>query len=167
MYTADNASFLNVNPKGNVPAIKLPCGALLNEGSATLQYVADLAPASGLAPANGTVARYQLQNVLSFLGTEVHASFGPLFGPGSDEFKAAQRAKVATKFTLLTEALGDKPFLMGAALTVADLYASVIISWSGYVGVDLAPFPKLAEYMARVKAVPAVAEAQKIMDAAA
>jgi hypothetical protein len=55
--TATGADFCAVNPKGNVPALITEKGTLLNEGAATLQYIADLAPGSGLAPAAGTDER--------------------------------------------------------------------------------------------------------------
>lgn len=194
--TANGESFLGLNPKGNVPALILPGGVLLNEGAACLQYIADLAPGSGLAPAAGTTERYVLQNVLSFLGTELHASFGPLFGPGTDEFKAAQKEKIASKLKMLTGTLGEQKFLTGDSVTVADLCESshdsacrqewrdpnpnpprtldlgrtdayIIMSWSGYVGVDLTPFDKLTAFSARIAAHPKVVEAHAAMNSAA
>ena len=72
--TADGADFYKINAKGNVPTIVLEDGTVLNENVATLQYIADQAPASGLAPAWGTSARYQLVNVLAFLSSEVHGA---------------------------------------------------------------------------------------------
>jgi glutathione S-transferase len=41
--TASGADFLAVNPKGNVPALVLHDGTLLNEGAAVLQWLADQA----------------------------------------------------------------------------------------------------------------------------
>ncbi len=79
-------------------------GTLLNEGAAVLQYIADKAPASsGLAPANGTSGRYLVQNSLNYIASELHACFGPLFGPGSDDFKAAQKVKIATKLKYIND----------------------------------------------------------------
>ena len=60
--TADGSDFYKINPKGNVPALVLEDGTLLNEGAATLQWIADHAvEGSNLAPANGTTGRYVLQ----------------------------------------------------------------------------------------------------------
>src|SRR5262245_41750688 len=64
-----------VNEKGYVPVLELDGGERLTEVTAVLQYVADQAPASGLAPANGTLERYHLQEWLSYLATEIHKSF--------------------------------------------------------------------------------------------
>lgn len=60
--TASGGNFLEVNPKGYVPALLLDSGELLTEGPAIVQYIADQATARNLAPANGSLARYQLQS---------------------------------------------------------------------------------------------------------
>ena len=79
--TAHGADFLVINPKGYVAALQLDNAQVLTEGPAIVQYLADLAPEKQLAPANGSVARYQLQAWLTFIGTEVHKSFSPFFNP--------------------------------------------------------------------------------------
>lgn len=58
IITSTGADFYAVNPKGNVPALVLEDGTILNEGASTLQWIADHAVAgSDLAPANGSTAR--------------------------------------------------------------------------------------------------------------
>ncbi len=39
--TASGVDFYTINPKGNVPALVLDDGTVLNENSAVLQYIAD------------------------------------------------------------------------------------------------------------------------------
>ncbi len=97
----------------------------------------------------------------------MHACYAPLFGPGSDEFKAAQKEKLALKFAQLEKNLGDKENLTGSNVTVADLYAYVMMGWAQYVGFDLKPYTKLAAFHARIAAHPKVAEAHAAMNAAA
>jgi len=168
VITATGDDFYKVNPKGNVPTLVLEDKTLLNEGAATLQWIADHSAAgSDLAPANGTTARYVLINTLNYLASELHATFGPLFGPGSDEFKAAQKAKLATKFAYVSEILGDKPYLMGDTFTIVDAYLYVICGWVGYVGVDLSAHPKMVAFRARVGELDFVKEANAAMQAAA
>lgn len=70
--------FCAVNPAGNVPALVLADGTLLNQGAAVLQWIADAAPEAGLAPAYGTSGRYLVQNALNQVSSEIHANFGPL-----------------------------------------------------------------------------------------
>lgn len=76
--TETGEDFFTINPKDNVPALLLDDGTLLNENAATLQWIADNAPKSSLAPAYGTSARYQLMNQLSFL-IELHVVVHVLF----------------------------------------------------------------------------------------
>jgi len=77
--TADGGDFLAINPKGAVAALQLDDGRVLTEGAAIVQYLADLKPESGLAPANGTWDRARLQEWLNFIASEIHAGFSPLF----------------------------------------------------------------------------------------
>src|SRR5438874_9664001 len=69
---AGGGDFTAINPKGYVPALKLPDGQVLTEGAVIVQYIADQRPATQLAPAAGTMERYRLQEWLHFIGTELH-----------------------------------------------------------------------------------------------
>ena len=149
--------------KGYVPALQLDDGTVLCEGVAILQYIADQAPAAGLAPANGTLSRYQLQEWLNYVATEVHKNYGPLFNPAaSAEMKDAAKANLAKRFDWLSEKLTGRDFLMGAQFTVADAYLAVVLGWTRVVGMDLAgTHPVLAAYQARVMSRPAAQAAMK------
>ena len=57
---ADGTDYYTINPKGYVPLLELDSGERLSEGPAIVQYIADQAPASQLAPPAGTMARYRL-----------------------------------------------------------------------------------------------------------
>jgi glutathione S-transferase len=158
----DGSDFMKINPKGYVPALQLDDGVVLTEGAAILQYVADQAPAKGLAPAAGTVARYQLQGWLNFIGSEVHKSFSPLFSPvNSDDWKAAARANLDRRLGYLNDHLAAQPFLMGETFTVADAYLFVVLGWSGFVKLDLSPWQALGAFQQRVAARPAVQAARE------
>src|ERR1700722_1567496 len=105
--TAAGTDYLTINSKGAVPALQLDDGHVLTEGPAIVQYLADQKPASGLAPAAGTLERYQQAEILNYLTSEVHKSFGPLFNPqASAEWKAAAKAALQTKFDWLSGFLG-------------------------------------------------------------
>ncbi|EQD78284.1 Glutathione S-transferase domain protein, partial [mine drainage metagenome] len=113
--------------------------------------------AAGLAPANGTFARYRLQEWLNFISTELHKQFSPLFNPASsDALKQAQQERLAERFRQIVAAMGAAPYLMGDQFTVADAYLYTVLTWTGFLGVDLTPFPALKAYMERVEARPAV-----------
>ena len=149
--------YLSINPKGYVPALQLDNGAVLTEGPAIVQYLADQAPAKKLAPANGTFERYQLMETLNYLTAEVHKSFGPLFNPGSsDEAKEGARTALAKRFAYVEALLQKSPWLMGEQFSVADVYLFVLLSWTGHVGIDLGPWPAAQAFMKKMGERPAV-----------
>jgi glutathione S-transferase len=152
---------LAVNPKGQVPALLLDNGVVLTEGPAIVQYIADQAPQSGLAPANGTLARYQLQSWLNYIGTEVHKGFSPLFAPNTpDDYKPAVRERLLSRFQHLDTELGaGGPYLMGDPFTVADAYLFTVSRWCAHVGVDITGLRHVQAYLARVGERPAVQQA--------
>jgi glutathione S-transferase len=158
--TADGTDFRTINPKGYVPFLALDDGTTLSEGPAIVQHLADRVPASGLAPAAGTPERYRLQEWLNYLSTEIHKAMGSLFdGKMPDEYKAVIKERVGKRFDFLTGALAGKPYLMGDRFTVADGYLFTLLGWTKWLGIDLAHWPTLAQYAARVGARPKVAEA--------
>jgi glutathione S-transferase len=159
---ADGTDYYTINPKGSVPLLELDSGERLSEGPAIVQYIADQAPASGLAPAAGTLARYRLMEWLNFITSELHKSFSPLFNPEMPEqAKALHRAKLADRFKWVDQQLEGKSYLMGDTFTVADGYLFTVTNWCTYVGVDIAGLAHLAAFMARVAARPAVQAALK------
>lgn len=155
---ADGVDFLTINPKGYVPALQLDDGQLLTENVAVLQYIADLNPASKLAPPAGTMERYRLQEWLSFINSEVHKAFSPLFSAeAGEETKTYARNYLAKSLTYLEGALADRTYLMGDQFTIADAYLSTVLGWGVYAKVDIGP--KLKSYVDRVRARPKVIEA--------
>lgn len=154
--------FWAINSKGYVPLLQLDNGEYLSEGPAIIQYIADQNPASGLAPAAGTMERYRLQEMLNFITSEIHKGFSPLFDPTmSAEMKQGFKEKLAKRFDWLTKELGGKSYLMGESFTVADGYLFTVLNWGQWVGVDIAKWPVLAAFHARVAARPKVQEALK------
>ena len=158
----DGSDYRKINPLGYVPYLVLGDGTGLREGPAIVQYIADQAPAKKLAPANGTLARYQLQSWLNFIGTEVHKTFSPLFNPATpDDVKQATKDRLLSRLTWVDGELAGKKYLMGEDFSVADGYLFTVLSWMKFVGIDLAQWPNLTAFQARVAARPAVQAALK------
>jgi glutathione S-transferase len=158
--TESGADFHAINPKGYVPALELKDGTVLTEGPAIVQFIADLAPDRQLAPAHGTLERYHLMSWLSFISTELHKNFSPLFRPTSTEdMKEAARAMLNTRFAWVAQQLADRDYLMGSQFTVADAYLFTVLGWAAFVQFDLSAWPVLAAYQQRVGARPAVQQA--------
>jgi glutathione S-transferase len=159
----DGTDYYTINPLGYVPMLELDDGTRLREGPAIVQYIADQVPQKNLAPANGTLPRYRLQEWLTFIGMEIHRSFTPLFNPAMpEEGKKIYRARLATRFAYVNGELAGKPYLMGDHFTVADAYLYTVSRWAKPMAIDLSPWPNLVAYQARMEARPAVQEALKV-----
>ncbi len=155
----DGRAMDEVNDKGYVPVLELDDGSRLTEVSAVLQYIADLVPDKNLAPRPGTMERYRLQEWLNFIATEVHKIYWPLFHDGEEVEVRKAREKLAHSFGWLERKLGSQPFLMGEIFTVADAYLVTVLNWARAGGIDLAPWPGLVSFRARVRERPAVRDA--------
>ncbi len=160
--TKSGVDYNIINPKGYVPALELDDGSILTEGTAILQYLADQKAGAALAPANGTLARYRLQEWLGFINSEVHKSFSPLFAADTpDATRQASKDRLAKRFDYIEGTLGKKPFLMGEQFTVADAYLHTVLGWSKLVGIELAKWPAISAYQTRIAGRPAVQAAKK------
>jgi glutathione S-transferase len=160
--TEGGADFMQINPKGYVPVLQLDDGQLLTEVGTVLQYLGDRVPASGLAPAAGTMERYRLMEWLNFISSEVHKSFSVLFSPEPPEdYKNVVRKRIATRLGYVEGQLKNRSYLTGETFTVADAYLFVALNWSRAMSVDLEPFPAVRQFQQRVSQRPAVQAAMK------
>jgi glutathione S-transferase len=152
----------DVNPKGQVPTLRLGDGTVLTEGPAIVQWIADQVPAKHLAPANGTLARTQLQTWLNYVSSELHKGFSPLFSPTLPaETKAYFAEMLMKKLAWVDGHLADKDYLMGSEFSVADAYLFTVANWSNFVKLDISGLSNLQAFMARMAARPAVQAALK------
>jgi glutathione S-transferase len=157
--TADGRDYYSVNPKGYVPALELDDGARLTEAAVILQYIADRKPGT-LAPAFGSIDRYRLMEWLNFIATELHKGLGPLWKPTTpDAYKATVLQAVGNRFDYVAKALAKGPYLTGASFTIADAYLFTIVNWHNFLKFDIARWPALAQFQARVAARPNVRKA--------
>jgi glutathione S-transferase len=161
--TAAGKNFVTINPKGYVPALELDGGEVLTEGPAIVQYIADLKPASKLAPAAGTLARVRVQEALNFISTELHKQFGPLFSKtSSPDAKQTATANIGKRFGHVEQTLADgRQFLTGDTFTVADGYLFTVAGWGKYTGIDLGAWPRVKALVERIGKRPAVQEAMR------
>jgi glutathione S-transferase len=160
--TAGGADYHAVNAKGYVPTLQLDDGRFLTEGPAIVQYLADLKPDAKVAPASGTYERSQLQEWLNYISTEIHKTFGLLFNSKLPaEFRELTLASLGKKLDYLAKQLAGRKFLLGDAFSVADAYLYTVLRWTRGVKIDLAKWPVLQEYMARIASRPAVQQALK------
>ncbi|AIY39202.1 Glutathione S-transferase [Collimonas arenae] len=149
--TADGGDFLAINPKGYVAALQLDNGAVLTEGPAIVQYLADLKPEAKLAPPNGSWERIRLQEALNFISSEIHAGMSPLFNAAIPaEVKAIFRDKLLKRLGQIDATLAQQDYLLGAQFSVADAYLFTVLRWAVFFSIDLAQWPAIAGYMERI-----------------
>ncbi len=148
--------YYGLNPKGYVPLLELDNGERLTEVAVILQYIADRNPGT-LAPSFGSIERYRVMEWLNFIATEIHKGLGPLWKPTTpDAYKAIALDNVGVRFDHVAQALGKQPYLTGDRFTIADAYLFTIVNWHNFLKFDLARWPTLVQYQARVVARPGV-----------
>lgn len=158
----DGTDYYTINPTGAVPMLELDNGERLSEGPAIVQYIADLAPQSKLAPANGTFERARLQEWLNYITSELHKGYSPLFRPDTpDVYKPIAQDNLKKKYAHVDAKLAGRDYLMGDTFTVADAYFFTVTSWAKYVNLDLSAYKNVLAHSARVAARPQVQEALK------
>ncbi|HEX2667811.1 MAG TPA: glutathione transferase GstA [Gammaproteobacteria bacterium] len=164
----DGTDFYKINPKGYVPVVQLDDGEILTEGAALLQYIGDQAPQANLIPKPGTLARFRANEWLTFISSEIHKGFSPLFNKElKDDAKEVLKAKLRKRFDLLDRHFADHVYLMGEQFTVADAYLYTVVSWAPHVGLELSTWKHLSDYRQRVADRPKVREALQSERAAA
>lgn len=155
--TASGKTLRDLNPKGAVPTILLDDGGVLTESAAIMQYLGDLAPASGLLPPIGSVERYRVVEWVSYINSEVHKAFTPLFQPGtSEQARATALEIVLDRLGFIDRHLAGRAFVANDAFSIADAYTFTIVNWTNFVRIDLSPYPNLLAYMALIGARPGV-----------
>ena len=158
----DGSDYYQTTSKGQVPLLEFDNGERLSEGPAITQYIADQVPAKKLAPANGTMERYRVQEWLNFVTSELHKGIGGLFNPAMpEEGKAVIRARATSKLQWVDERLEGKQYLVGDAFTIADAYLFTVTNWTGHTGIDISGMKNLSAFQARMAARPAVQAALK------
>ena len=158
----DGTDYYSINPLGYVPLLELDDGTRLMEAPALLQFIADQVPGKHLAPANGSVARAQVNGWLNFVSSELHKNFAPLFNPATPaEYKPMVTKTLLSRFQWVDEQLAGQQYLMGNSFSVADVYLFNVSNWAPLVKVDLSSFAHLAAFRAHMAQRPAVQTAMR------
>lgn len=159
--TSSGNDYLGINPRGQVPALVISDGTVITEVPAVLQYVAGLAPETGLLPPDGSFQRTQVQEWLNYVATEIHKGvFYLMFNPHSPpEARAFAQGLLPGRYDVVSKALDGRDYLVGDRFTVADAYLVTTFAWANAARIDLSPWPLIAAYRDRAMARPAVGRA--------
>ena len=154
--------YWKINPKGYVPTLEIAPGDVLTEGPAIVQYLGDQKPQSGLVPPAGSKERYRMQEMLGYINSEIHKTYSPLFSPDTPEATREDRkAYLRKRYKFIDERLAGRDYLFGDKFSAADAYLFTVTRWAHAVKLDLAEFPNIVAFQARVAARPAVKEAMR------
>lgn len=128
--TESGEDYYKINPLGYIPLLELDDGTTLKEGAVIIQYLADLEPEKKLAPPNGTIERYKLQELLNFLATEIHKGFIPLLHPklAGKYGEEYAKPKMEARYKWLDNELKGKEYLTGK-FSIADAYLYALTQW--------------------------------------
>jgi len=162
--TTDAANFTEVNPLAYVPVLELDDAdkERMTETIVISSYLADQHPESGLIPARGTMERVRMDQLLTFIATEIAQKHIPLMRKlMTEDGVAFTSKKLLTAYASLDARLADgRPYLTGERFTVADAYVWATM-WHERSGVKLDHLKNLMAFVARVEARPSAQKALK------
>jgi glutathione S-transferase len=168
-----SAAFLEINPGGKLPAL-VDGNLILTESAAICMYIADKFPAANLAPAHGSLQRAQFNQWCFFALSELEQ---PLWTLSKHTFALPEKYRVpeimdttrwefARAATVLAAGLGEREFIVGDTLSVADILIANTLNWARARNVDVQP-TSLNAYADRMLARPALLRAHDRERAAA
>lgn len=145
--TATGANFYKINPKGEVPTLELDSGEILTENQVIHQYLADKYKNTSLLPPINDFKRYRVMEWLSYISSDLHKSFGPLFNPQiSEEVKNQFKMILKKKLNFPDGHLKVNQYLLADQFTVADSYLYVILFWLKNFNIDISEWQGLSRY---------------------
>jgi len=156
--TASGEDYWLINPKGSVPALGLDNGEVLTENQVLLQYIADKKANHQLLPPINDLKRYRTLEMLNYISTEVHKTFGAFFNPSiPDEIKKeVYTPLLKSRFAFLDKQLAHHDYLMGDQFSLPDPYLFVMLRWADGMKIDLSKEKNLQAFAERMKVRPAV-----------
>ncbi|BAO90493.1 glutathione S-transferase family protein [Caballeronia cordobensis] len=159
--TSDQSDFAEVNDLLYVPALQLDGEAEpLTETITIVSYIADRHPESGLIPRHGTLDRVRMDQLLTFVATEIAQKHIPLMRKlMTPEGIAFHSNKLLKAYGKLDAMLADgRSYLTGERFTVVDAYVWATM-WHERSGVKLDHLSNLAAYIERIEARASVKKA--------
>jgi glutathione S-transferase len=159
--------FLAINRFGQVPALTdLSNGRHLCQSSAILDYLADKTGKFGGATLDERlVAREWMFWAADRLSGPLYRQRSANLGFRSFDpvTMAMYKAEGEGALGVLSEALAHRPFLVGESVTIADIDIYGVVCYARDAGYDIANWPHIAAWVARIEALPGFAPAAALM----
>ena len=151
-------SYLELNPKGKVPAIKFDDGDVLTELSAIMAWLG--ATHGGEGYARDKKLGYREAEALSYMTSEVHSAYGPHFAKqafadsesAQDEVQKAAYKKLAKHYERLESNLKESggEWYLGEK-SFADAFLYVLTRWIDQTPMSLGDYPALQAFRERME----------------
>lgn len=156
-------AFLDVNPKGLVPTLRLDNGQILTEMPAVLQYLADQNPAADLTPTYGSLEYFKLMEWINFVGTELHKRIlFTFFSPKSSaEMKEMVLSEIPEKLKIISKNLGENTYVLGDKFSTADAYLGWWLILAQKIGAEYSAHDNIDRYLKTILSRPSVRSALK------
>jgi glutathione S-transferase len=154
--------YLVINPRGEVPSLRLPDNSLMTESAAIVIYIADLYPSANLAPAlssplRATYLRWMLYFASSVYMADLRFFYAARYSVDSSAeagIKAKAEVDLNRDFDIFANALGRGPYILGEVFSAVDLYAAMLMSWMPDIKALFARHPNLEKYYNLIAARP-------------
>ena len=155
-------SYKALNPAGGVPFLEDDGGVAINESVAIMLYLAEKYGPTPLLPAKDDPAFARVLQLTVYseatIGGALNTLMATHFMAGDADKQnwtvRMTQGRVELALGYVSDVLGEKPFLMGAELTLADIAIGTALGmWEGALGKPI-PAP-LADYQKRLRARPA------------
>ncbi|WP_454830903.1 glutathione S-transferase family protein [Pseudoxanthomonas wuyuanensis] len=148
--------YLQMNPNGTVPML-LHDGFVLTENIAILGYIAEQRPEAALLGDGTARGRADVMRWLSYLNSDVHMAFKPIFTPWrflpdeaqADALHEQARIMIGVHLQRLDNQLEGKDWLVGTR-SIADPYLFVILRWAIRKNIPLDDFRNLLNFLERM-----------------
>jgi|TARA_B110000037_G_scaffold31724_1_gene38119 glutathione S-transferase len=150
-------SYLNINPKGRVPALVTPHGVLMKIG-AILEYVApDFIPLAAYSAA-------RVREIIHYLASTMHVNHAHKMrgarwadDPVAVKSMVIKVPETMAKSCAYLEKIINGPYIFGSKITIADAHLFTIAQWLKGDEVEIKDYPKLARFEREFATRPSVA----------
>lgn len=150
--------YMQVNPKGFIPSLKLEDGEIITENAVILQWIADTYTGARLLPPAGTMERYRALEWLNYVATDLHKGMAVMFSgfiDGESKVRFAE-GNLAARFEYVDEHLALNEYVLGDTFSAVDGYLYNILRWPVRVNVDISDYTAIQAFMRRMEERPSV-----------
>lgn len=129
--------YLAINPTGQVPALKLPDGAVIGESAAIVLILGERHPDGGLVPQPGDIDRPEFLRWLLFMATSGYMTFLRSGHPerftndrsATEAVRLVAEEQVDRFFDVLEGVITGTPFFLPRGFTALDIYLTMLTAW--------------------------------------